>query len=666
MVKWVVDVVKWVTNMWGKIPWEVQEFLKWLFDKHLAEVIMLGGGLPTLWLIRRKIIDAVNRFRDGRNLRKRLPDYTPQQIERGTRYYIWPDCQDVDPAQSDEARHTVAVRHDLCSTMDQRLTQDTVHKHYIILADTGMGKTSFLLNYFARHLRRWRKPFAMELVPLSVPGLKDRLKKIPSPENTVLLLDAFDEDPEAVENHTKRLNDIMQWTRELYFYRVVITCRTQFFPRDEEIPVETGIMKVGPREAGEGPQFTFYKLYLSPFSDQQVQAYLKRRFSFWRKSRRRQVRAIVDKAPNLAVRPMLLSHVDDLINSGKSFENCYQIYTEMVDAWLERERVFVKAKEALYQFSCKLAVKFFVNRVEGKSERVHYDAIESLAERFGIKLATWQLTGRSLLNRDAEGNYKFAHRSIMEFLFVQQLLNNDQDALQIPALYWTEQVIPFLNESVCGKSPWRFPLPLRFVIIFVPFKGGVFQLGGTGKTVEVKPFALSKYQVTNSEYEEFDSSHREKRNKYSDQDDQPVVNVSWEDAERYCQWLSKKTGENYRLPMEAEWEFAASGGGKRHYPWGNEEPSPKYANYQKLNIGKTTPVGSYPLGMTPEGLFDMAGNVWEWCADWYDEKQKYHVVRGGSFLDDYLHNLRCAARNWGVPLVRDDDTGFRVVRGTWS
>jgi len=126
--------------------------------------------------------------------------------------------------------------------------------------------------------------------------------------------------------------------------------------------------------------------------------------------------------------------------------------------------------------------------------------------------------------------------------------------------------------------------------------------------------------------------------------------------------LSKKTGKNYRLPTEAEWEFAASGGGKREYPWGNEKPTPERANYNASKIGKTTPVGSYPLGMTPEGLFDMAGNVWEWCADWYDKDKNRRVVRGGSWggLGDLLS---CSNRFRYNPDDRGFSVGFRVSCG---
>lgn len=646
-------MIEWIITQYRDLPPEVQALLKWLFHTQLSSLIGLLALLTT-WQLRRKIIDKLNRFWASRSLPKKLRDYSPQEIKRGVQYYIWPACQSVDPAQNDEARQTVAVRNDLCTTMDDLLKQDTVHKHFILLADSGMGKTSFLLNYFARHLRRFRKSYAMVMIPLGVSGLAERLKEISEPGNTILLLDAFDEDTAAIQDHTQRLSDIMDWTRN--FYRVVITCRTQFFPRDEEIPKETGIIKVGPREAGEGPHFTFYKLYLSPFSDEQVQAYLKRRFPVWRKSCRRQARAIVEKIPNLAVRPMLLAYVDDLIDSGRSFENSFQIYEIMVDAWLERERRQVADKDALHDFSTKLAVELLMNREQRGSERVPYSEIEPLAIQFGIQLKAWQLAGRSLLNRDAEGNYKFAHRSILEFLFAQRILVRDEKARQLFPTQWTDQIKQFLYEGRNGR-------PLTSIIPFVRFEGGEYQVKKTNHTVVLKPFELAVFPVTNQEYEEYDPSHRTKRDEYSDRDNQPVVRVSWDDAVNYCQWLSQQAGENYRLPTDAEWEFAAGGRGQREYPWGNAAPTPERANYGESNLGKTTPVGAYPLGMTPEGLFDLAGNVWEWCADLYNEEQDRRVVRGGAFygLQD---DLRCALRL--NPSLWNNVFSFRVARGAQS
>ena len=125
----------------------------------------------------------------------------------------------------------------------------------------------------------------------------------------------------------------------------------------------------------------------------------------------------------------------------------------------------------------------------------------------------------------------------------------------------------------------------------------------------------------------------------------------------------------YRLPKETEWEWAAGGkqgtvGQKvRDYPWTEEkgEPTSTLANYDS-NVGATTPVGRYPEGATPEGLYDMAGNVWEWMENYWDDTEKSaRSLRGGSWIYDSVI-LRCSARNRNNPDNRNNNIGFRVVR----
>jgi formylglycine-generating enzyme required for sulfatase activity len=203
--------------------------------------------------------------------------------------------------------------------------------------------------------------------------------------------------------------------------------------------------------------------------------------------------------------------------------------------------------------------------------------------------------------------------------------------------------------------------------------------------VTLTEYAIGKYPITCREYEAFvqDSGHSAPRGWSGGQvpagkGDHPVVNVSWSDAQAYCVWLSQRTGKSYRLPTEAEWEKAARGMDGRTYPWG-EQFEPGRANTSEAGLKDTTPVGQFsPAGDSPYGCADMPGNVWEWCADWFNDqtyaarvgkqvnnphgpgKGEYRVCRGGAWHFDYRF-ARCAIRHRFDPEEFYSFLGFRVV-----
>jgi formylglycine-generating enzyme required for sulfatase activity len=191
-------------------------------------------------------------------------------------------------------------------------------------------------------------------------------------------------------------------------------------------------------------------------------------------------------------------------------------------------------------------------------------------------------------------------------------------------------------------------------------------------TVALDAFWIDKYEVTNAQYEKCVAAGACLPSAYADNgqfngDRQPVVGVSWDEATAYCRWVAG------RLPTEAEWEKACRGTDGRIYPWGNKWDGFK-ANTDESGPGKTTDdVGSYPTGASPYGALDMAGNVWEWVADWYGQynsgrqvnptgpsSRQNRVQRGGSWLFDRNY-ARCAYRSSANPDFRLNGIGFRVV-----
>ena len=187
--------------------------------------------------------------------------------------------------------------------------------------------------------------------------------------------------------------------------------------------------------------------------------------------------------------------------------------------------------------------------------------------------------------------------------------------------------------------------------------GGEVTLGGGDtklplRRIAVEPFAIGATEVTNAQYAEFVEEAKHKApigwndNKFpTGSAEEPVVGVTWADANAYCQWLSTKLGTTVRLPSEAEWELAARGNTAFKYPWGNEWNDEMSESAETK--GKVRPVKNFPKGRSPLGAFDMIGNVWEWTGDLLvdefgnpvlREKLKQRVIKGGSVKDkrDYL------------------------------
>jgi len=225
--------------------------------------------------------------------------------------------------------------------------------------------------------------------------------------------------------------------------------------------------------------------------------------------------------------------------------------------------------------------------------------------------------------------------------------------------------------------------------LMVVLPGGRFAMGSAGfsaaqdelpqHTVTVKPFAMSKHEVTFAEYERFAraTGRPVPESGALDKASHPVVGVSWDDALNYTKWLSEQTGERYRLPSEAEWEYAARGGTGTIYWWGNEAGSGRAHCFDcdaGFDVRRPTQVGRFEPN--PFGLYDTAGNVAEWAHDcykptyvgaptdgsvWEHGECTYRVTRGGAY-ETPSESVRPSARQRRRPAQGYDAVGIRVVR----
>ncbi len=246
-----------------------------------------------------------------------------------------------------------------------------------------------------------------------------------------------------------------------------------------------------------------------------------------------------------------------------------------------------------------------------------------------------------------------------------------------------------LGTNTSGYNEYWYPKN-GGIYVYVP--EGDFTMGAdSAATIEAPShsvyldgYYMSKYEITCAQYKYFcDASGRDVpenpyfEDEYIYKSNYPVINVSWNDAKAYCDFY------NMSLPTEAEWEKAARGTDERIYPWGDNSPyydNMYYANYNPGNYDEdwyyyTAPVGTYPQGISFYGVENIAGNVAEWCYDWFDSTYyeispyenpqgpdvgEYKVIRGGSWQEDYTY-LTTTKRKYDDPTMIRDKTGFRAV-----
>lgn len=256
---------------------------------------------------------------------------------------------------------------------------------------------------------------------------------------------------------------------------------------------------------------------------------------------------------------------------------------------------------------------------------------------------------------------------------------------------FVKRFAPNPSQETKEHRPFQNSLDIEMRLV----RSGSFTMGSTAleaaanerplcKT-NISAFYLARWPVTVGQYEAFDPSHRSKRAPWANEQ-HPVIYVSALDANRFCEWLSAKEKRKYRLPTEAEWEYAAKGPDNRTFPWGDTRPGNAHANLADANTNfpwadpclndgyaETAPVGSYPLGASPFGMEDMAGNVWEWCFDCllpYPTRERTNpkgpteglkrVYRGGSWKSR-IGSLRTSARSFNAPTSTANDVGFRIL-----
>jgi len=237
-----------------------------------------------------------------------------------------------------------------------------------------------------------------------------------------------------------------------------------------------------------------------------------------------------------------------------------------------------------------------------------------------------------------------------------------------------------LSYTGTNESGFKEYINLKDGSVLIEVTEGEFYMGDKGQPIWLDSYCIGKYEVTIGQYKKYCLETRKifpEQPAWNDKPDLPIVNISWDEAIDYCKWAGLK------LPTEAQWEKAARGNDKRKYPWGNMKPDEGgririnciyTKDYIKGNF-KTLAIDSFSIGVSPYGIYNMLGNVDEWCNDWYDNVKQTNknpigpqndagwgkVIRGGSWNSTY-GDCEATVRNYKKHNKKYDKIGFRVAK----
>lgn len=351
------------------------------------------------------------------------------------KFYVIPDCQEYNPADYHEDEPTQIVRENVFKFLTEYFRNEFMNRdgrnQLFILSDAGMGKTSLLIMLKLLYLTSFfPKKISCELLKLGEDTLTEIDNLKPNARRTILLLDALDEDPIAWGNIEKRLREILNNTNS--FYRVLVTCRTQFFP-------DTGLDPFNRPGRFEYGGYICPAKYLSLFDQDKIIKYLDLRFpNRWhnflspqKAVNRSKAMEIICKMGSLKCRPMLLAYIEDILESGVNLSSAidlseFNIYKALIEAWLLREArkgAGRFTKEELYRVASIIGTYL---QVKGK-RFLKKDEIQGLMDIYPElhKLKFLHLTGRSLLNKNSNGDYRFSHYSIQEYLIADRIITDE-------------------------------------------------------------------------------------------------------------------------------------------------------------------------------------------------------------------------------------------------
>ena len=403
----------------------------------------IGGSAAWIWKKGDAILTFLSRSRKWRK------EYIRNGLEHSYGDYLAPErqhcyvptqCQGTPPHNFDEPDEAVASapKQELVKFfIDEVFTKDNTNRRlYCIFAGSGMGKTTFSVQLFVEYIHRYKEstlPYDIYLRDLGDAKVIEQIKSLSDEigdkaHRSILILDALDENLQASEDFEAFRTKLEEVIAPFKF--VVITCRSQFFLNEHEMPEYSNI-RINTTDKN---LLSYNKIYICPFSPSDITLYISKKYKGWgskNRQLRKQAIAIIEKCKHLMARPVLLSYIDDLIDENRNYTTESDIYETLIKRWLKREvgnipdtAVRMDRYNELVAFSQKLAERMYQNWRETGDFRLDGQTMNDFCQKNHFDKIHYQFRRRSLINHDAAGAFKFSHKSFLEYFLAQHYFEN--------------------------------------------------------------------------------------------------------------------------------------------------------------------------------------------------------------------------------------------------
>lgn len=321
-------------------------------------------------------------------------------------------------------------RFDLHKGVERFLAKQSRCRHMIIYGDSGAGKTSFLLNYYIDNRNRPSKQQDnIVIIPFGSGDTDQMISNIPDPNQCILFLDGLEEDFSAFKSPHQRVRDLMDLTRK--FKRVVITAGLDVIPINPDLPAAKGYEIIEPKSKSDSTIYRLRRFYIAPFTIPRFKKSLNTRLSFWKMRKKKRINEYVQLNTSFQLNPLLLEFILFIIDDKLPALSKMGLYKTFIKKHLSLETQW-QNKPELFQCLCHLSRRLYMQWLNQDEDTIALSEIEQLSKTWGISFKPFQFKEHSLIWIDRNQTVRFSHRSILEFLFVLQLLKKDKACYKLP------------------------------------------------------------------------------------------------------------------------------------------------------------------------------------------------------------------------------------------